>query len=101
MGEARRKLQSNEKENAMLIGGRSCHSCEFRYKIARSVFCTRYPPQAYLAPGPQGQPQLSASYPPVNPAIPCGEYRRNEAFAVADLNGGDDVVQGEPRRMPS
>ena len=70
----------------MLIGGKSCHSCDHRYKMGGNVFCTRYPPQAYLAPGPRGQPMLQASYPPVNPAIPCGEHRRNEAFAQAEID---------------
>lgn len=73
----------------MIIGGKSCHSCEFSLALQRLTFCTRFPPQVYVAPinTPTGPvPGLQASYPPVNPELPCGEYRRNELKAGQQIS---------------
>lgn len=73
----------------MLIGAKSCRTCEFRHKQGNMIFCTRNPPQIYATVtvntvhGPQPAPV--ASYAPVNPDIPCGEYRRSEAFATQEV----------------
>ena len=59
-------------------------TCLYRHKQGAHVFCTRNPPQVFMGvvDGPRGpQPAVQATYPLVNPSIPCGEYERSELFA--------------------
>lgn len=72
----------------MLIGAKSCRSCEHRLLKGASVFCRRYPPQTFVVPqqGPNGPVMSPMSwYPPVNPEDPCGEYKRSEANAREEV----------------
>jgi hypothetical protein len=73
-----------------LLGAKSCRSCEHHFKLPSSlIVCKRYPPQLVFVavPGPMGEPQwiTNSFFPPVNPDIPCGEYKRNELFAAEEL----------------
>lgn len=87
MGEAKRKRIEDEM-NVALIGGKSCRSCEHRIKMNGIMFCRRYPPQVIqvMRDTPTG-PQLAmnASYPPINPDIPCGEYERSDVNAAEEV----------------
>ena len=91
MGEARAKRQRGAIEMQGLIGARSCRSCEYRGKFENApgiLFCRRFPPQVYAIPGntPQGvQWMMNATYPTVNPDLPCGEYSRSAPFAAEEL----------------
>jgi hypothetical protein len=78
----------------LIIGGRTCRTCEHSHEIRPpggppQVFCTRFPPQVFALaiPGPRGgsQVNVNATYPLVNPEIPCGEYRRSEVKAMAEV----------------
>lgn len=75
-----------------LIGVKSCHSCEFKLHMPNTpreaLFCRRYPPtlMTSVIQTPQGpQVATNGSYAPVNPEYPCGEYKRNEAYARDEL----------------
>lgn len=88
MGEAKRKNRIEDEVNTMLIGGKSCYSCEWRIKTGGQTFCRRFPPQVVnmMQSTPMGpQMGLGASYPPINPTIPCGEYSRSEVFAAEEV----------------
>ena len=83
----------------MIIGGKSCHSCDFRYKQGNAIFCTRFPPQLFLATvqTPHGLQQVTqASYPIVNPTIPCGEYKRNEMHASEEITAKGNGITALP-----
>jgi hypothetical protein len=72
----------------MLIGAKSCRSCEHRLLKGSSVFCRRYPPQTFVTiqSSPNGPVTTPMSwYPPVNPDEPCGEYKRNDMNAREEL----------------
>lgn len=87
-----------------IIGGKSCRSCEFILMLGNNqLFCRRYPPTPFAipVPGPGGKMALTvnSSYPPVNPAQPCGEYQRSEANAEAELReaaSGNGGVKAAP-----
>lgn len=66
-----------------LIGQRDCKSCEHFALINGGPFCTRFPPQAFMIQqvvSGSKEPQIAFinTYPPINPEIPCGEYKHNE-----------------------
>jgi hypothetical protein len=75
----------------MIIGGKTCRSCEHRYVLNGVVFCHRYPPVVLLVPMPgsngQLQPGYQSAFPAVDPSMPCGEYKRSEAFARDEVSG--------------
>lgn len=75
-----------------LLGAKSCRSCEYHFKQPGGggvLACRRYPPAVvFIAiPGPDGAPNwiTNSVFPPINPDIPCGEYKRNELMAQAEL----------------
>lgn len=74
----------------MIIGGKTCRSCEYRYILNGTVFCHRFPPQVLLVPmpGPNGQmqPGFQSAFPAVDPSMICGEYRRSEAMANEEVS---------------
>lgn len=81
----------------MIIGGRTCRSCAHRHIAGpgQGIFCKRYPPQVLIVPtpGPNGQIQamIQSAYPTVNPDLLCGEYSRNETYAMDEV---DALAQG-------
>lgn len=89
MGEAARKRQHERKITAMIIGSKSCRSCEFLSRKDGQMYCCRYPPTPFCVMQPNGQGGMTANiiaaYPPVNPDMPCGEYKRNEINAAEEL----------------
>lgn len=92
MGESGRRRLIVETEMNSLVGAKSCRSCEWRGKFAQDpgiLFCRRYPPQIYSMPmqTPAGVVQwtMNASYPTVNPDLPCGEYERNAAHSAEEI----------------
>lgn len=61
--------------------GQSCRGCRWHAVEKPDVVCRRYPPQVTVlmvpAPPPrvgQLQPMPFATFPPVNPDAPCGEW---------------------------
>jgi hypothetical protein len=73
-----------------LIGGKTCSSCEYRIAMNNRMFCGRYPPQIFVVPvvDPIAKATVMApqsSYPQVNPQLPCGEYKRNDAYAQKEV----------------
>jgi hypothetical protein len=77
---------------SQLIGAKSCRSCEHRVKLKEipgKMFCRRFPPQVYggVVPDATGRPALlwGATYPEINPDLPCGEYHRNDAHAGEEM----------------
>ncbi len=92
MGESRRKVKLIGVDMSGLIGAKSCISCEFRLRTKEQptiLMCRRYPPQVVTMPIPDpranGAWGVNGFYPQVNPAWPCGEYRRSEAFALEEI----------------
>ena len=92
MGEAGRRMAIIKGEMSMLIGAKSCHSCEFNLKTPdapKVVMCRRYPPQVVTMPmpGPRGEASwgVNGFYPQVRPEWPCGEYKRNELNALEEI----------------
>lgn len=81
----------------MIIGGRSCRSCQYVHKFNNVLYCTFDPPQVFVLPlrdaaqnvvvDRQGMAVMSpqSTYPQVNPAIPCGQYKRSEANAATEI----------------
>lgn len=54
------------------------------------LFCLRFPPQVFavVVPTPQGPGvRVDATYPAVNPDMPCGEYRRSDARVMDEVSG--------------
>jgi len=49
-----------------------CEMC--RHFNALRTQCRRYPPKAFVLPGPQGQPITLGTWPPTDKAGWCGEY---------------------------
>lgn len=73
-----------------LIGGATCSSCSHRFRQdARIILCRRYPPQIVMVPLPgpanQVQPSVQAYFPAVAPDARCGEYQRNEGYAMQEV----------------
>lgn len=67
---------------------RSCRTCRWHATEQQDVVCRRYPPQVSVlmvpAPPPrvgQLQPAPFATFPPVNPEAPCGEWTAQRADA--------------------
>ncbi len=75
----------------MIIGGKTCRSCEYRRVANGVVFCHRFPPQVMIVPMRDSagavSPGFQSVYPAVDPAMPCGEYRRSETFANEEVAG--------------
>ncbi len=89
MGEAARKRAITESEMTLLIGSKSCRSCEWRLKMHGKLFCRLNPPQNIggVVPGPRGEPVtvFVSSYPEVNADVPCGQYQRNHEYANEEM----------------
>lgn len=78
--------------------GRSCHQCRHSAE-ENGLVCRRYPPQVTVlmvpAPPPrvgQMMPQPFATFPPIDPDRPCGEWelpRAGEPVAMASVRDGE------------
>ncbi len=64
-----------------VLGARSCLQCVHHAKEGTDSVCRRYPPQVTVILVPQPPPRVNqlapqpfATFPPVVPAHPCGEW---------------------------
>lgn len=86
----------------MLIGGKTCRSCEHRHTQGSTVFCRRYPPQVMIVPVKDERGiatfGFQSAYPAVDPTMPCGEYRRSDLFAREEVEASAAATNGMMRQ---
>ena len=73
---------------AALIGSKTCHSCEHIMRLQNNLHCRRYPPVPFMLIN-GAEARIISSYPPVQPEMPCGEYKRNEINAAVEMHEAD------------
>lgn len=67
----------------LIITLETCENCKYFFMNGPDANCRRYPPSLWIGRGNLGQEQLTGSFPPVDKAWTCGEFKMNALMEKA------------------